>query len=51
MILDYKLFEPEKPLQPNTFWVLEQLPGDNVKSADVTELLEKQRYWASYNIP
>lgn len=50
MILDYKLFEPGKPLQPDTFWVLEQLPGI-VEKADKTELLEEQRYWASYNIP
>ena len=50
MILDYKLFEPGKPLKPDTLWILEQLPGI-VEMADMTVLLEEQRYWASYNVP
>ena len=37
-------------LRPNTFWVLEQLPG-HIESADQTSLLTKQGYFPSYNIP
>ncbi|EDV28552.1 expressed hypothetical protein [Trichoplax adhaerens] len=50
MILDYKLFAPKRPLNPNTLWVLEQIPG-KIESADVTNVLKKQGYWASYNVP
>ena len=50
MILDFKLFEPGKPLKPDTLWILEQLPG-NVPRKDMTSLLQKQGYWASYNVP
>jgi hypothetical protein len=25
-VVDYKLFTPQKPLLPGTFWVLEQIP-------------------------
>ena len=50
VILDYKRFEPGKPLKPDTLWILEQLPGI-VEMADMTVLLQDQRYWASYNIP
>lgn len=27
MILDYKLYEPGKPLKPGTLWIVEQIPG------------------------
>ena len=50
MVVDYKLFKPGKPLKPNTFWVLEQIPGFT-KSADMSAVLQKQTYWASYNSP
>lgn len=50
MILDYKLFEAGKPLKPDTFWVLEQLPG-TVHMADMSVFLQQQGYWASYNLP
>ena len=50
MILDYKLFEPGKPLKPDTLWILEQLPGI-VHKEDMTSLLQQQGYWASYNVP
>jgi len=50
MVLDYKLFEVGKELKPDTLWILEQLPG-TVHMADMTVLLEKQGYWASYNSP
>ena len=50
MVVDYKLFKPGKPLKANTFWVLEQIPGFT-QSADMSAVLQKQTYWASYNSP
>jgi hypothetical protein len=39
MVIDYDLFQPGKPLQPETLVIAEQLPG-LIKSADVTQLLQ-----------
>jgi len=51
MVVDYKLFDPNKAtLAPGTLWLVEQIPGFT-KSMDVTSLLEKNHYWASYNRP
>lgn len=50
MILDYKLFTPYAPLQNDTLWVLEQIPG-YVEAADVTQVLRDTGYFASYNLP
>jgi hypothetical protein len=50
MILNYGVFEPGKPLREGLLWILEQLPGLMV-SKDVTADLNKNGYWASYNIP
>jgi len=50
MILNYNVFEPTKPLPSGVLWVLEQLPG-KIQSKDVTDILKKQGYWASYNNP
>lgn len=51
MIVDYNQFRPgAKRLRPGTLWVLEQIPG-YTESKDVTHILERQRYWASYNRP
>ena len=50
MILDYKLFTAGQALQPDTLWILEQIPG-TVQMADMTLLLEQQGYWPSYNLP
>eukprot|EP00118_Oscarella_pearsei_P024892 m.307042 g.307042 ORF g.307042 m.307042 type:complete len:550 (+) comp41843_c0_seq1:97-1746(+) len=50
MIVDYKLFKAGKELQPNTLWILEQLPG-YVEYHDMTSVLSEKGYWASYNIP
>eukprot|EP01114_Cavostelium_apophysatum_P002950 TRINITY_DN1265_c0_g1_i1.p1 TRINITY_DN1265_c0_g1~~TRINITY_DN1265_c0_g1_i1.p1 ORF type:complete len:530 (-),score=124.52 TRINITY_DN1265_c0_g1_i1:37-1626(-) len=50
IIVDYKLFTKGKPLKPNTLWIAEQIPG-YVISADKTDVLEENSYWASYNIP
>ncbi|XP_013790770.1 putative phospholipase B-like 2 [Limulus polyphemus] len=48
MIVDYKRFKPGKEISPGLLWVLEQLPG-HVVSGDVTKVLLKNGYWASYN--
>jgi len=50
MILDLKKFSPGKPLLPETFRVLEQLPG-LIVSEDQTGKLQRERYWGSFNIP
>ena len=51
MIVDYNLFTPNTPsLKPGTLYVLEQLPGMTVYK-DKTNLLNKQQYWPSYNLP
>eukprot|EP00042_Codosiga_hollandica_P055829 m.790454 g.790454 ORF g.790454 m.790454 type:complete len:574 (-) comp59202_c1_seq10:90-1811(-) len=48
MTFDYKLFTPGQPLLPDTFWLLEQLPGFIV-AKDLSALLQTQGYFASYN--
>ena len=50
MVVNYKQFVPNQPLAPETFWVLEQLRG-NVMMVDMSEILDNDRYWASYNLP
>lgn len=50
MILNYNLFTPGKPLQPDTLWILEQLPG-TVHMADMTMFLVDHGYWPSFNVP
>jgi len=50
MVLDYDVFEPGRPINDGLLWVLEQLPG-MIVSQDVTPVLRKQGYWASYNSP
>eukprot|EP00795_Rhopilema_esculentum_P015337 gene15337-6558_t len=50
MVVDYKLFKPESPLQPNTLWILEQIPG-TIHMGDMSMKLQYQTYWASFNVP
>jgi hypothetical protein len=50
MIVDYNLFVPGEALQPNTLWIIENIPG-YVEMADVTPVLASQGYWPSYNVP
>uniref|UniRef100_A0A0K8RLY8 Phospholipase B-like n=1 Tax=Ixodes ricinus TaxID=34613 RepID=A0A0K8RLY8_IXORI len=50
MVLDYKLFTPRKAIGKNVLWILEQMPN-LIKSEDLSEYLQKQSYWASYNVP
>lgn len=55
MIFDMKKFTPGSALPSGTFWVAEQLPGTEfpygITSADMSEHLNRESYWASYNIP
>ena len=50
MVFDYKKFTPYQPLQPGAFWIFEQIPGGG-HAGDMTEWLENETYWASYNMP
>jgi len=50
MIVDYKKFQPGKPLSDGLLWVLEQLPS-YVEAQDMTNVLRSQLYWPSYNVP
>jgi hypothetical protein len=53
MIIDYKNYKTGtklSDLKKNLLWVLEQMPG-LIRAADVTDVLTKQGYWASYNRP
>ena len=51
MVVDYKLFRTgETDLQPGLLWILEQIPG-TVMAADLTDFLQSQQYWPSYNAP
>jgi len=50
MIVDYNQFSPGKTLPDNTLWVVESIPGA-IHSQDVSPVLRKQGYWASFNRP
>jgi len=50
IIVDHNLFTPNKPLPDNTIVIIEQIPGE-VEIIDVTDMVRKNGYWASYNIP
>lgn len=55
MIVDYNKLPPPSPsasitLPAGTLWVLEQIPG-YVHANDVTNILSRDTYWASYNRP
>ncbi|XP_064620556.1 putative phospholipase B-like 2 [Lineus longissimus] len=50
MIVDYKKFTPGNASSQDLLWVLEQIPG-TIMAADVSNVLLKQGYWGSYNIP
>jgi len=49
-VVDFKLFTPGQPLQPNTLWIVEQIPG-TIMAADETPVMISKGYWPSYNIP
>lgn len=48
-IADLLLFEPGRPLRPNTFVVLEEVPG-LVHYEDQSARLQADRYWPSFNV-
>jgi len=51
MIVDLNRFNSSLTrLQPDTLWVLEQIPGYH-EAKDMTHLLQEKTYWASYNRP
>ncbi|KAK9798176.1 hypothetical protein WJX73_007462 [Symbiochloris irregularis] len=49
MVVDLKLFQPGRELQPNTLWVVEQVPSLSV-AEDQTQALV-MGYWPSFNVP
>lgn len=50
-IVDYNKFTPgAKTLKPGLLWILEQIPG-YIEIRDVTDILQRDTYWASYNRP
>jgi hypothetical protein len=50
MAVDFKLYQPGKPLQDNTLWVVEQMVS-YLNSSDCTQTLRDKGFWASYNVP
>lgn len=48
MVVDYGRFEPKKPLQNGTLFVLEQMPGVS-HAQDMSQRLDKSGFWASEN--
>jgi len=50
MVVDYNLFQPGLPIQDNTLWVMEQVPG-LIRQGDLSQHLQRVGYWASYNRP
>ncbi|XP_022203029.2 putative phospholipase B-like 2 [Nilaparvata lugens] len=50
MVLDYNTFVPGTKLGPGVLWVGEQMPNF-YHFEDVTEVMVRNGYWASYNVP
>ena len=51
MAIQLSQFQAGHPLPDSgIFWIIEQIPGFT-KSGDVSDVLKKQGYWPSYNIP
>ncbi|XP_050031713.3 putative phospholipase B-like 2 [Dermacentor andersoni] len=50
VIVDYKLFKPGTAIGENTLWIVEQMPGF-MRQKDVSDILQKKKYWPSYNVP
>ena len=55
MVVNHNLFNPKgktahEKTPAGTLWIVEQMPM-YCKTQDVTDVLVKQSYWASYNIP
>jgi len=50
LVVDYKLFVPEKPIRDNVVRIVEQVPGVT-QQADVSTQLASRGYWGSFNRP
>eukprot|EP00658_Telonema_sp_P-2_P079714 TRINITY_DN777_c0_g1_i10.p1 TRINITY_DN777_c0_g1~~TRINITY_DN777_c0_g1_i10.p1 ORF type:complete len:577 (+),score=201.19 TRINITY_DN777_c0_g1_i10:317-2047(+) len=50
MVLDMKVVTPGKAFPKNSFWIVETLPI-MYAAGDVSEVVNTQGYWASYNLP
>eukprot|EP01006_Ploeotia_vitrea_P041876 TRINITY_DN66583_c13_g1_i1.p1 TRINITY_DN66583_c13_g1~~TRINITY_DN66583_c13_g1_i1.p1 ORF type:complete len:664 (+),score=362.72 TRINITY_DN66583_c13_g1_i1:45-1994(+) len=51
MIVDYNKFQPGSgKVHPGVLYIMEQVPGF-VESKDMSHVLQKEGYWASYNRP
>jgi hypothetical protein len=48
MVVDYNKFQPGKPLQNGTLFVIEQIPGIS-HIEDASQYLQKNGYWGSEN--
>jgi len=48
MVVDYNKVSQDGTLQDETFWVMEQLPGQSW-AEDQTDVLRTKGYWGSYN--
>jgi len=48
MVLDYKKFTPNQPLEEGTLWVMEEIPSQ-CHAEDLTQFLERGD-WRSYNV-
>jgi len=50
MAVDYNKFKPGAPVQDNTLWVVEAIPG-LVQLADMSGFLREHGFWPSFNRP
>jgi len=50
LVVDYNVFTTGDAIQPDTVRLLEQVPGLTYQ-ADISDMLARQGYWASYNRP
>ena len=50
MVLDMKVVTPGSPFPKDSFWIVETLPI-MYEAGDVSEVVNTQGYWGSYNLP
>eukprot|EP00758_Cryptobia_borreli_P011482 Tbor_TRINITY_DN5664_c0_g2::TRINITY_DN5664_c0_g2_i1::g.8829::m.8829 len=50
MVFDMKQYTPNEKCPKGSFYIVETVPG-TVKSGDMTDVLNDQGYWGSYNLP
>jgi len=51
MVVDYKLFTPGQSLQPGTVCVMDQMPGPYIVWEDISDRINTNGYFSSYNVP